>query len=105
MKTSLDSFENAVAVSALKRFGIDNLLQAVHQFLFEKEYPITLELPYSEGNLINLVHNFGNIQRIEYKSHHIFIQGSLPGRLLAKVRPYLSKKDGSCETSTFTSEI
>ena len=96
---SLAGFENTIAISALKNIGIVDLLQTVHQFLFEKEYPVSLKIPYSEGNILNLMHHYGIVQSIEYKTQYVLLRGCLPGRHLAKIHPYLSKRQADQKSS------
>lgn len=80
-----------VAISALTRLGIDDLLAAVNEQLFEKYIPVMVRLPYQQGGLLSAFHEAGQIDRIQHLRGGVQIQGKLPGRLLAQFQPYLIK--------------
>lgn len=86
---SLESFPNAVAVSALKGTGIDKLLELVKERLYESYEPVLVEIPYKKGSLISLFHEEGRVEHIENKYQGVVIQGRVPLRHLSKYKPYL----------------
>jgi GTP-binding protein HflX len=85
---SLANFSKSVAISALKGIGIADLLQAVSAQLYETYAPIRVLLPYQEGALISLFHEFGQIDRIEHERKGVVIEGKIPGRLIARYRSF-----------------
>ncbi len=86
---ALETFPDAVAVSALRGDGIDVLLQTVKDKLFASYESITVELPYSEGGLISLFHEEGQVDSVENKYEGVFIQGKLPVRYLTKYKKFI----------------
>jgi GTP-binding protein HflX len=90
-QSSLESFSNALAVSALKDIGIDSLRGMVNERLFEIFDPISVYLPYQQGSLIALFHEQGQVDRSENKRSGVEIQGKLPGRLLARFKPFVKQ--------------
>jgi GTP-binding protein HflX len=80
-----------VAISALTNLGIEDLLTAVNEQLFEKYTPVMVRLPYQQGGLVSSFHEAGQIDRIQNLRGGVQIQGKLPGRLLAQYQPYLIK--------------
>ena len=86
---ALQDFPNSVAISALTGLGIDGLLQAVNDQLFEKYVSIAVLLPYQQGNLISQFHELGQLERTEHVRGGVEIHGKLPGRLLAAYRPFM----------------
>jgi GTP-binding protein HflX len=86
---ALKAFPNAVAISALRGDGMDDLLQTVKERLYESYKEITAALPYDEGALIALFHEEGLVNRVENKYGEVIIQGRIPERHLIKYRPYL----------------
>lgn len=88
-RNSLESFPNAVAISALDGIGISDLLATVGKRLFETYTAITVCLPYQEGALISLFHELGQVDRSEQIRSGTEIQGKIPGRLLARYQPFL----------------
>lgn len=88
-RNSLESFPNAVAISALTGLGIPDLLSAVGRRLFETYAAITVRLPYKEGALLSLFHELGHVDRSEQIRGGTEIQGKIPGRLLARYQPFV----------------
>jgi GTP-binding protein HflX len=83
-----EEYPNSVAISALKGDGINDLLTKVNQHLYELYSPITVWLPYSEGGLISLIHEQGQIEREEHSQGGVRIYGKVPGRLLTRYIPF-----------------
>ncbi len=82
----LEQYPTAVAISATKSLNIPQLLEKIHQELYENFSPIQLWLPYSQGQLISQFHEAGQVERIEHGRGGVTIQGRIPGRLLAQFR-------------------
>jgi GTP-binding protein HflX len=86
---ALESFPDAVAISALRGDGIDTLLKTIQDKLYESYERIAVELPYSEGGLISLFHQEGQVDLVENQFGGVFIQGRLPIRYLTKFKKYI----------------
>jgi len=91
-REAMDEFPNAVATSALMNEGINDLLRAVQEQLFEMYTPLEVALPYKEGKLISLFHTQGEVERIEHGGKGVMIQGRIPGRLVAEFSAYLKQQ-------------
>ncbi|MBL7163257.1 MAG: GTPase HflX [Anaerolineales bacterium] len=91
-REAMDEFPNAVATSALMNEGINDLLRAVQEQLFEMYTPLEVVLPYKEGKLISLFHTQGEVERIEHGGKGVMIQGRIPGRLVAEFSAYLKQQ-------------
>jgi len=88
---ALKEFEDAVAISALKKQNLDELLAAVGRKLYETLTPVKVLLPYEQGALIALFHEQGQVEKLEHTRKGVEIQGRLPGRLLARYGSFLNK--------------
>lgn len=88
-RQAMDGFPKAVAISALQREGITDLLRTVQEQLYEMYTPLDVLLPYHEGKLISMFHNQGEVERIEHGSQGVAIKGRIPGRLVAQFNAYL----------------
>jgi GTP-binding protein HflX len=86
---ALENFPGAVAISALKGTGIDLLLDAILEKLFESYHSVSVELPYSEGGLISLFHEEGQVDRIENQYAGVIIKGRLPLRYLNRYKKFI----------------
>jgi len=91
----VDNFPQAVAISARTGAGIGDLLERVHNGLYETLTPILVRFPYQQGQLISLFHEFGQVERMEHGRKGVLIQGRIPGRLVAQFKPWQvgSEKD------------
>jgi len=84
----LKDFPKSVSVSAIEGTGINDLLHLVREELFESYSPIHVRLPYSQGALISLFHELGQVERVEHERGGVVMQGRIPGRLLAQFAPW-----------------
>jgi len=88
----LSDFPNAVGISALKGLGMEDLLRSIEVELYENFTPLTVQIPYAEGQLISLFHEQGQVAVIEHQHKGVYIQGFVPGRLVATFTPYKNIK-------------
>ncbi|MGH2582420.1 MAG: GTPase HflX [Anaerolineales bacterium] len=86
---ALEDFEDAVAISALKKQGLDEMLETIARKLYETLSEVNVLLPYEEGALIALFHEQGQVERVEHGRKGVHIQGRIPGRLLARYAPFI----------------
>jgi GTPase len=97
LEVGLSRFGNAVTISAKTGKGLIDLTAAVEKHLFETYVPISVKLPYTQGNLISLFHEQGQVDQIEHGRGSVLIKGSIPGRLLVSFQPFLNKAKESVE--------
>lgn len=88
-RQALDLFPSSVAISALTGEGLQDMLALVERQLYEDFVSVTARLPYQQGSLIALFHDQGQVERVEQYHGGTLISGKLPGRLLARYKPYL----------------
>jgi len=88
-RQALAEFSDSVAISALTGKGMPDLLLAIENQLFETLIPISVRLPYQQGQLISLFHEQGQVKRLENGRGGVKMEGFLPGRLLARFQPFL----------------
>jgi GTP-binding protein HflX len=81
---AVEHFPQSVAISALTGTGISDLLVHISSELYETLTPVTVRLPYQQGQLISLFHESGQVERLEHGRKAVLIQGRIPGRLLAQ---------------------
>lgn len=87
-RSAVERFPQAVAISARTGEGIDDLLGMLRSTLYETFTPILVRLPYQQGQLISLFHEFGQVERLEHGRKGVLIQGRIPGRLVAQFKPW-----------------
>ncbi|MGA2490872.1 MAG: GTPase HflX, partial [Anaerolineales bacterium] len=89
----LEHFPQSVAISARTGAGIGDLLDHIRSELYETLVPITVRLPYQQGQLISLFHEFGQVERLEHGRKGVLMQGRIPGRLLAQFKEWQVKPE------------
>ncbi|MGD0752978.1 MAG: GTPase HflX [Anaerolineales bacterium] len=89
----VERFPQAVAISARTGDGISDLLERIHNGLYETLTPTLVRLPYQQGQLISLFHEFGQVDRLEHGRKGVLIQGRIPGRLVAQFKPWQIKTE------------
>jgi GTP-binding protein HflX len=77
-------YPQAMAISAKQGTGLQDLIQRIKEELYETFSPLKVFLPYQQGQLISLVHEAGQIDRIEHTRGGVMIHGRIPGRLAAQ---------------------
>jgi GTP-binding protein HflX len=90
-RRSVQLFPQAVAISARTGSGITDLLEHIRSGLYETFTPIHVRLPYQQGQLISLFHEFGQVERLEHGRKGVLMQGRIPGRLVAQFKPWQIK--------------
>jgi GTP-binding protein HflX len=88
---ALAEYPNVVAVSALKRQGLDELLQRIQEVLQGSLDPIDARVPYTEGQLISIFHEQGSVESVEHEEKGVRLKGRVPTRLFERFKPYLIK--------------
>lgn len=81
-------YPKAIAISARRSTGLEELLQLVKRELYERFVPISVHLPYQQGALISLFHESGQVERLEHVRGGVLMQGRIPGRLEAQFSPW-----------------
>ena len=81
-------FDNAVAVSAKQKQGLDELLQLISLLLPQTERTVKILLPYAAGADLSLIHESGKVKAEEYTEEGIVVEAVVPneiyGRLIGK---------------------
>jgi GTP-binding protein HflX len=90
-RAAVENFPQAVAISARTGEGINDLLAMLRSTLFETFSPILIRLPYQQGQLISLFHEFGQVERLEHGRKGVLMQGRIPVRLVAQFKPWQVK--------------
>ena len=81
-------FADAVGISAKRSIGLDQLEKTIKKELFDTYIPIQVSIPYKNGQLISLFHEFGKVEKIEHNVGSVTISGSIPGRLMAEFQRF-----------------
>jgi GTP-binding protein HflX len=91
VKDDLSRFEDqadyasVVPISSLKKTGMEALLAEVERQLANNMVAINMDLPYSRGDLISMIHEFGVVDDEQHTESGVTIRGRVPPRLLARL--------------------
>jgi len=78
----------SVAISSLTGEGLSDFVAVVEDALSDLLVPVELELPYSCGNEVNLIHEVGSIEVIDYREKGTYVMGRVPRSLAMKLDKY-----------------
>lgn len=84
----LDEFSSTYPISALSGLGLNEMLVALEDELFETYLKVDVKLPFKEGHLLSLFHEQGQVQDVTHTGDGVRIQGLIPRRLRSHFEPY-----------------
>ncbi len=88
LENALHRFPQAVAISAQSGEGIPAMLERIAGILYNTYTFIQVFLPYSQGQLIALFHEAGQVERAEHTRKGVYLRGRVPGRVAAYFQPW-----------------
>lgn len=97
IRGQFNAFSFSVAISARTGVGLPELLREIENLLFENFLPITVYLPYREGQLISWFHEQGKVEETRSMPDYMMIKGALPGRLHAQFHAYTRRPKPASE--------
>jgi GTP-binding protein HflX len=80
--------ERAVEISALKKIGLDGLLECVEEVLGENLVELRVKIPYDANDLVALFHQRGIVERQRFTAKGTTIKGKISARLVERFEPY-----------------
>ena len=86
LDTSL--YPNAVPVSALHKTGLDALREKIAGVLAASMEPVEVLIPFDKGELVELFHRRGHVEREEHREDGTLLVGRLPRSLRGYYRRY-----------------
>ena len=81
-------YPNAVPVSALQKIGLDALREKVAEVLANSMDTVCVLIPFNHGELVELFHRRGHVEREEHEAEGTLIAGRLPRSLRGYYAPY-----------------
>ncbi len=81
-------FPQGVPISALKGWGLEELLSRVEDVLREQMVPITVHVPYGKDNLVALFHRMGIVEDERYTEHGTLLIGRVPPNIAGQLEAY-----------------
>lgn len=86
----LDSelYAGAAQVSALKKQGLDALLEAIEQAIAHNAYMVTLSIPHQRGDLISYLHESTTVEHVEHQENGVLITALLSPEMYDRYKQY-----------------
>ncbi|MFA5164018.1 MAG: GTPase HflX [Candidatus Omnitrophota bacterium] len=88
----LREFDNSIAISALKKENLEELVQRVSMILFASLVYVKAVIPQSEGKLLSQIYKESSIISRDFKGECVYLEADMPVRL----KNLLDKK-GFCD--------
>ncbi len=82
-------YPDVVVISALTGEGLDDLLARIEAVLKAQLVPVEVEIPYTDGELLSLIHTQGTVEAEQYTTRGTRVQAAVPTWLFARLEPYV----------------
>jgi GTP-binding protein HflX len=77
--------DEAISISALTGEGTDQLLLVIEDALLKSMVKMDVTVPYSDGQLIHLIHEHGVVDHVVHEDSVVRIVGRVPRHLVSKI--------------------
>lgn len=81
----------AVAVSARTGAGLEELRRAIEEMLPHPPVAVDVLVPFSEGRLVALVHELGEVEHVEHTSAGTRVRARVPAELAAELAGFATR--------------
>jgi GTP-binding protein HflX len=78
MRYDAATTENTVVVSSLLGEGMQDFVSVVEEALADMLVQIEVEIPYSNGDELNIVHEQGNVEVVDYREKGTYVRALVP---------------------------
>jgi GTP-binding protein HflX len=86
----LVALPEALPVSALTGYNLEELKAAVTEVLARRLIPATMHLPYNKLELLQQIRERGHVLNEEYLPEHVYVEAELDEEMLGRLKPYLT---------------
>lgn len=77
-REEMRQMKNAVAVSAITGEGMEDFVAVAEEAMAELLVPVEMLIPYSKGDDLNIIHEVGAVEEVDYKETGTYIKGRVP---------------------------
>lgn len=98
-------FPDGVPISALKGWGLEELLSRIEEVLREQMVPISVHIPYRRNDLVALFHRMGIVEDERFTPQGTVLVGRVPPNVAGWLEPYRLDGRGSREAVTAEGEM
>ena len=83
-----DEFEGAVPISALKKTGLDDLVNQIQLHVSRVMVRVSIEVPQHDMKVVKFMHEHANILKKEYRGQNVAFEAEVPAHLQAIIKKY-----------------
>lgn len=84
--------EDVVVISAAKGRGMDELLKAIEKAVGQKLHHVVITVPYSEGGLLETLHDNAQVLSTDYTGDGIVIETVVEDITYGRIKRYITKE-------------
>mmetsp|Transcript_26918 Transcript_26918/g.58851 ORF Transcript_26918/g.58851 Transcript_26918/m.58851 type:complete len:760 (-) Transcript_26918:1747-4026(-) len=77
-RKEMRNMENAVAVSSITGEGMEDFVAVAEEAMSQLLVPVEMVLPYSKGDELNIIHEVGAVDEVDYRETGTYIKGRVP---------------------------
>ena len=85
--------DNTVAVSSLNGDGMQDFVAVVEDAMSSLLVPIEMVIPYERGEDINIIHEQGNVETIDYRTSGTYVVARVPQAVAQRLDEFSVNKD------------
>jgi len=93
IEKQISRYENAVTISALLGWGLDELIKKISLFLKSHMVPLKVFLPLKEAKLLSLIYREGKVLKEVYNDNGVYLEAIVPYLLRERILPSQKKID------------
>jgi GTP-binding protein HflX len=91
---------NTVAVSSLQGEGMQDFVAVVEEALADMLVQIEVEIPYTSGDELNIVHEQGNVEVVDYREKGTYVRALVPAAVANRLEKYNASQTPSASDET-----
>jgi GTP-binding protein HflX len=80
--------ENTVAVSSLLGEGMQDFVAVLEESLADLLVAIEVEIPYSHGDELNVIHEQGNVEVVDYRANGTYVRALVPAAVANRLEKF-----------------
>jgi GTP-binding protein HflX len=88
MRYDAATSDNTVAVSSLLGEGLQDFVAVVEEALADMLMSIEVEIPYSNGDDLNIVHEQGNVEVVDYREKGTYVRALVPAAVANRLEKF-----------------
>jgi GTP-binding protein HflX len=88
MRYDAATTDNTVVVSSLLGEGMQDFVSVVEEALADMLVSIEVEIPYSNGDELNIVHEQGNVEVVDYREKGTYVRALVPAAVANRLEKF-----------------